>query len=83
MSGEDSKSKPVGRIILDVSRRYFCIHRLDASGKVIDEDYFRFPYDLKLIEVKEEVEHAYGIMFDYANEFINGVTGDGGEDDNE
>jgi hypothetical protein len=50
---------------------------------VIDEDYFRFPYDLKLIEVKEEVEHAYGIMFDYANEVINGVTGDGGEDDKE
>lgn len=61
-----------GSILMDFTRRYFIIYKMDGAGRIIEEDIFRYPYDLKNAEVRQEVRETYGYLFDYANTMING-----------
>lgn len=79
MDGENIGVTVVGQLVVQFTRRYMVLRRCDPQGNILDEDFFRYPFDLSRQETRQEVAEAYGILFDYANDSINGVIDDDDE----
>jgi hypothetical protein len=62
---------PVGKVVIDVGRRYITVYRCDGNGFVEDEERFRLPW---LIDRKDGVDlaHAlFNVAYAWADQTVN------------
>lgn len=67
-----SDEQVVGKIVVNITRRYFTIYRCDGEGKIEEWDRFTYPARLKPAEIRSETRDLWGVCYDYANDTING-----------
>lgn len=68
----------IGKIVIDVSRKYLSIYFCDGDGTVRDTDHFRFPWRQDVRDAQRETRDLYHRIFDWANWAVNSASQGGG-----
>lgn len=64
----------VGKVVIDVSRKYLSIYFCDGDGAVLDSDHFRFPWQQNVRDAQRETRDLYHRVFDWGNWVINSAS---------
>jgi hypothetical protein len=71
----------LGKVVVNLTRRYLAIYRCDGNGKVEEWEQFKYAAKrTKQAEVRADTADVFDLLYDYANDWINGdLQGEEGE----
>jgi len=70
---------PVGKVLIDVGRRYITVYRCDANGYVQDEERFKLPWMLDRKDAVDLVYSVFNTAYSWADSTVNPPAARGGD----
>jgi len=73
------EDQPVGRLVVDVGRRYITVYRCDGSGFVQDEERFKLPWLWDRRDAVELANSVFNVAYSWADATVNPPAARGGD----
>jgi len=70
---------PVGKVLIDVGRRYITVYRCDGNGYVQDEERFKLPWMIDRRDAVDHVHAVFNVAYAWADAAVNPPAARGGE----
>jgi len=71
---------PVGKVLIDVGRRYITVYRCDGNGYVQDEERFKLPWMIDRRDGVDLTHTAFNLAYSWADGAVSPPAARGDDD---